>query len=121
MNIRIKYILPFILGFIGMIICHVGLFLCWQAGIKFMVYIIVYPVVYSIMTIILTIRNYKLWFTNALYICLIPFLYWYYLLFTEDKLNVYSANIYNYSEMSIIILFTFGLSVLVSFIAKKTK
>ena len=121
MSIGQKYILPFILGFIGMFLCHLGLFLFYQGGIKFTAYIIVYPIVYPLLTIILSIINSRHWFSNAIYLCAFPFLYWYILLLTDGRLNIKDFNLYESTGMSMIMLLTVGISVVSGFITFKLK
>jgi hypothetical protein len=121
MNIGQKYVWPLVLGFAGMFICHFGLFLCHVAGIEFVAYVIVYPMVYSGLAIVLTLPGPRLWLSNALYLCVIPFLYWYLLLASDGKLNWRSFSFFESSGMSVIIVLTAGVSALAAFAVSKAK
>ncbi|MDO8548995.1 MAG: hypothetical protein Q7S39_02440 [Ignavibacteria bacterium] len=121
MSIGKKYILPLSLGFVGMFICHYGFFLCYQVGVPFTAYLIVYPIIYPAMTAILTMSKPRLWFTNAIFLSVIPFLYWYSLLWSESKLNANSFSLFEFSGMSVIILLALGVSVLVGLLIFKIK
>ena len=121
MNIGKKFVLPLSLGLVGMFICHYGLFLCYQVGVPFTAYLIVYPIVYPAMTAILTISASRLWLTNAIFLSVIPFLYWYSLLWSDGKLNPDSFSLFESSGMSVVILLTLGLSALVGFVIFKIK
>jgi hypothetical protein len=121
MSIGQKYVLPLVLGPVGMLICHFGLFLCQQAGIEFMAYVIVYPVVYAVLAVILTLLGPRLWLSNALYLCVIPVLYWFILLASDGKLNWSSFSFVESSGMSVIIVLTAGVSALAAFAVSKAK
>jgi hypothetical protein len=121
MGIGREYVLPIVLGFVGMFACHVGLFLCYLAGIKFMAYLIVYPIVYPALTVVLTIVESRLWLTNAIFSCIIPFLYWYTLLWTDGRLNLHDLSLFESSGMSVIILLALGLSIVLGFVVSKLR
>ena len=104
-----------------MFLCHFGLFLFYEAGIKFVAYLLVYPIVYPLLTATLTIAESSSWLTNALFVCAIPFLYWYALLWSDGKLNPNSFSLFESSGMSVIILIALGLSLLVGFVIFKIK
>jgi len=119
MSIGRKYVIPLSLGFAGMLLCHFGLFLFYQVGIKFVAYILVYPIVYPLLTATLTFAESRLWLTNALFVCTIPFLYWYALLWGDGKLDPNSFSLFESSGMPAIILLALGLSLLVGFVISK--
>jgi hypothetical protein len=119
MSIGRKYVIPLSLGFVGMFLCHFGLFLFYEAGIKVVAYLFVYPIVYPLLTATLTFAESSLWLTNALFVCAIPFLYWYALLWSDGKLNPNSFSLFESSGMSVIILLALGLSLLVGFVISK--
>jgi hypothetical protein len=121
MSIGQKYALPLVLGLVGMFICHFGLFLCQQAGIEFVAYVIVYPMVYAGLAIVLTLLGPHLWLSNVLFLCVIPFLYWYLLLASDDKLNLRSFSFFESSGMSVIILLTAGVSALCALAVSKVR
>jgi hypothetical protein len=121
MTIGRKFALPLILGFLAMFICHFGLFLCYQVGITFIAYVIVYLLVYSILVIPLTISHPRYWKTDPLLLCTIPFLYWYALLWSDGKLNLSAISLLQSTGMSVIILITFGLCVLSSFVVSRIR
>jgi hypothetical protein len=121
MVIARKYVWPIVLGFVGMFACHLGLFLCSLAGITFMAYLIVYPIVYPVLTVVLTIVEPRLWLTNALFLCIVPFLYWYTVLWTDGRLNLHDLSLFESSGMSVIILLALGLSIVVGFVVSKLR
>jgi hypothetical protein len=121
MGIGTKYVLPMLLGFAGMLACHIGLFICYEAGIKFMAYLIVYPIVYPGLTIVLTIAKPRLWLTNAILLCSIPILYWYILLWTDGRLNLHDFSLLESSGMSVIILLALGLSIVLGYFVSKLR
>ena len=121
MSIAQKVVLPTVIGFFGMFMCHLGLFVCSLAGINFMAYVIVYPLIYPLLAILLTLFAPRSWLTNAIFLCLIPFLYWYVLLWSDGRLNAASFSWYQSSGMSLIILLALGLSALAAFAASKLR
>lgn len=115
MSIGRRYVLPLGLGFGGMFICHFGLFLCFQAGVGFIAYVIVYPVVYPLLAVILTVSRPGFWLSNAIFLCAVPLTYWYFVLARDAQLDLRSPNLYDSSGMSIVMLLTLGLTTLSAF------
>jgi hypothetical protein len=118
-----KYLLTTAWGFAGMFIAHILLFII-AVGFKlnYMPYMIAYPIVYILLAFILTINNPNWWFSNVICILLIPFVYWYLLLWSGGKFHVADAvKVRNSSGMLLILPFTFLLATLVSFYIFKRK
>ena len=84
-----------------------------------MAYLIVYPIIYPGLAVVLTIVNPRLWLTNALFLCIIPALYWYVLLWMDGRLNLRDFSLLESSGMSVIILAALGLSMGPGFVASK--
>ena len=111
-----EFILPLVLGFLNLFICRLGLLLGIMAGLKFVPYIFVYPVFYGILSAVLTYVQPKQWLTNALLLCTLPIIYWYGLLFGDDRLDFHNYNVFSDAGMWITMLITLALSVLISYI-----
>jgi|ERR1035437_66250 hypothetical protein len=117
-----KYLLPIALGFAGMFIAHIIILLGFGSGIRFPLYFLAYPIVYSLIVFLLTRRNPKWWFSNVICICLIPFIYWYVLLWNDGKIHWTDAiNVTDSSGMLLILPFTFLIAAFVSLSVSKFK
>ena len=117
-----KYLLPLTLGFAGMLISHVIVLLGFASGMRFPLYFFAYPIVYSVMAYLLTRRNPEWWFSNAVSICLIPFIYWFVLLGTEGKISWSDAiNVTDSSGTLLILPITLIISTFVSYTQSKFK
>ena len=117
-----KYLLPIALGFAGMLVAHIIILSGFGLGLKFPLYFVASPGVYSLIVFFLTGSNTKFWFTNAIFICVIPFIYWYLLMWDDGKLHWSNAiKFTNSSGMLIIMPFTFLVAILVSLLVYKFK
>ena len=83
-----KYILPVGLGFLGMFICHIIILSGFGAGIQYPIYVFAYPIVHPLIAATLTWNSAKLWVSNAIAVCVLPFLYWYLLLWSDGKISL---------------------------------
>ena len=116
-----KFVFPLLLGFMGMFVCHIIILIAFGSGFKFPIYIFAYPIVYPTLAILLTINKRELWFSDGLLICMIPFLYWYLLLWSDNKINFESFDLFEDSGLLIILPFTAILSFLMSYYFGKRK
>ena len=127
MNVKIvsmkKILLPMGLGFLGMFIAHLLLLLLFIGlRLNYMPYIIAYPIVYVSLAFLLTRNNPNRWLSNAICILLIPFIYWYLLLWSDDKFRLaHAMKVLESSGMLIILPFTFIIVLLVSLYIFKGK
>ncbi len=116
-----KYLLPITLGFAGMLVAHFLLFLL-SIGFRlnYMPYIVTYPIVYIMLALILA-RNYpNWWLSNVLFILLIPFVYWYILLWSDGKFHWEDAiKVTESSGMLLILPFTFVVAMFISYMYNK--
>jgi hypothetical protein len=118
-----KYFLPICLGIAGMLVAHFLLFLLGKImKLNFMPYVITYPVTYIFLAFILT-KNYPdWWLLNVICILIIPFIYWYLLLWSDGELHwINAVRIGQSSGMILILPFTFLLAMLVSLSLFKRK
>lgn len=118
-----RYLITTAFGFIGMFVAHFLLFLL-SAGLRldYMPYIIAYPVVYITLVFFLTRNHPAWWLTNAICILIIPFIYWYFLLWTDGKLHFAEAvKLGESSGMLLILPLTFLLVMFVSLIIFKRR
>jgi hypothetical protein len=115
-----KYLLPITLGFVAMFVAHILLFiLSIGFRLNYMPYMIAYPIVYNLLAYILARNNPKWWFSNVLFILLIPFVYWYILFWSDGKFHWGDAiNVTDRSGMLLILPFTFVLATFVSYMYK---
>jgi hypothetical protein len=103
-----KYLFRIGLGFMGMFIAHIFILIGFATGIKFPIYLLIYPIVYSLITLILTQRNPEFWLSNCILIFIIPFVYWYTLLWSDRKIYWTAAIDFKESSGMLLILpFTF--------------
>ena len=117
-----KFVFPLLLGFMGMFVCHIFILIAFGIGVRFPIYVFAYPIVYSALATLLTITKRELWFSDGLLICIIPFLYWYLLLWSDNKINYESFNLLKDTGLLLIMPFTAILSFLVSYnFGKKEK
>lgn len=116
-----KYLLPIALGLAGMFVAHFLLFLL-SIGFRlnYMPYIITYPTVYILLAFILA-RNYpNWWLSNVIFILLIPFVYWYILLWSDGKFHwVDAIKVTASSGMLLILPFTLVAATLISYMYKR--
>ena len=118
-----RYLLPTAFGFVGMFAAHF-LLLLMLVGFKlnFMPYVIVYPVVYIILAFLLTRKNPDRWLLNGVCILLIPFIYWYLILYSDGKFDLADAmKVGESSGMLLVLPFTFLLVMMVSLYIHKRK
>ena len=106
---------PFLAGFLGMFICHFFVLLAFGSGVKFPIYIFVYPVVYPLLSVALTLKHQRLWLSNAVLVCTVPFLYWYLLLWTDGKINISSFHLLQDTGLLVVMPATVALSCFASF------
>lgn len=117
-----KYILPLGLGFAGMFICHIFILIGFGVGIGYPIYVFAYPVVYLLIGIILAMRKPKLWLSDAIFINILPLLYWCALLWSDGKMNEQATlSLRESSGMLLIMPFTLALTCAVSFATSKIK
>jgi hypothetical protein len=118
-----KYLLPTALGFVGMFVAHVLLFLLSAGlGLNYMPYVIAYPIVYVLLVFLLTRNNPDWWLSNAICILLIPFTYWYLLLWSDGEFSLaHAIRVGESSGMLLILPFTFVLVLMVSLFIFKRK
>lgn len=112
-----RYLLTIVLGIIGMFAAHFLLFIL-SAGLRlnYMPYIIVYPLVYVSLVFPLTRNKPAWWFSNAVCILIIPFIYWYWLLWSDGKFHLwYAVTVTESSGMLMILPLTFILTIVVSY------
>lgn len=111
-----KYLLPILLGFVGMFMAHIIILMGFGFGIKFLLYVVAYPVVYTLLAFLLTRSNPQWWLSNSICILLIPLLYWYLLLLNSGKHPLTVDIIFTDSSGMLLILpLTFALAVFISF------
>lgn len=118
-----RYLITIALGLIGMFIAHFLLFLLSASlRLNFMPYVIAYPVVYISIVLLLTSNNPAWWLSNTICILLIPFIYWYSLLWAGGKLRFADAmKLGESSGMLLILPLTFLLVMFVSLIIFKRR
>lgn len=122
MTLRRKYIVPLGLGFAGMFICHIFILIGFGAGISYPIYVFTFPIVYLLIGIILAMRKPELWLSDAIFINILPLVYWYALLWSDGKMNVQAAlSLRESSGMLLIMPFTLALTCAVSFTTSKIK
>src|SRR5687768_7313784 len=103
-----KYLLPVSLGFAGMFVAHIIILLGFGLGITVPLYFIAYPAVYALLAFLLTKRNPTWWLSNVICILLIPFIYWYLLLWDISKQHWTNAITFtDAGGMLLILPFTF--------------
>jgi hypothetical protein len=111
-----KYLLPIFLGFVGMVVAHTIILVGFGLGIKYPLYFIAYPIVYALIAFLLTRRSPDWWLSNVICICLIPFIYWYLLLWNDGKFHFANAIAFRDSSGMLLILpFTLIVAVFISF------
>jgi hypothetical protein len=111
-----KYLLPISLGFVGMIVAHTIILLGFGLNIKYPLYFIAYPIVYTLIAFLLTKRSPDWWLTNVICICLIPFIYWYLLIWNYGKFHFANAiEFRDSSGMLLILPFTLIAAAFISF------
>jgi 4-amino-4-deoxy-L-arabinose transferase-like glycosyltransferase len=116
-----KFVLPLFSGFLGMFVCHFLILLAFGSGVRFPIYLFTYPIVYPIIAILLTITKRELWLSNGLLICILPFLYWYLLLWSDGKINLKSFSFLKDTGMLAIMPVTALLSCFMSYFVGKRK
>ena len=121
-DIMIKYLLPTSLGLAGMFVVHIIILLGFGFGIMFPLYFIAYPIVYALLAFFLTRRSSNRWLSTITCICLIPFVYWYVLLWSDGKFHWADAiKLTESSGMLLILPFTFIVSAFTSLTRFKRK
>jgi len=70
-----------------MFVCHIFILIAFGVGVRFPIYVVAYPIVYPALAMLLTNTKREFWFSDGLLICIIPFLYWYLLLWSDNKIN----------------------------------
>ena len=118
-----RYLLTTALGFIGMFTAHFFLFIL-SVGLRlnFMPYILAYPLVYLPLVFFLTKKNPRWWFSNALCTLLIPFIYWYWLLWSDRKLHFNEAlKLGDSSGMLLVLPLTFVLAISIALFVFKRR
>ncbi len=117
-----KYLIPIAVGFAGMFLAHIIILLGFGYGIRVPLYFLAYPIVYSLIAFLLALKNQKWWFSNVACICIIPFIYWYLLLWSDGKMYWTDAiNVTDSSAMLLILPFTFLIATFVSLSVAKFK
>ena len=117
-----KYLLPITLGFAGMLVAHVIILLGFGLGIQIPLYFLAYPVVYAALAFLLTKSNPAWWLSNVICILVIPFLYWYWLLWDIDKFGVKEAvSFQDAGGMLVILPVTFVIALMISRAVGRTK
>jgi hypothetical protein len=115
-----KYILPIALGFVGMLVAHLIILLGFGAGLKIPIYFIAYPVVYTLLSFLLTKNNSAWWLSNVICLLLLPFIYWYWLLWDIGKLNLKSTFVFtDAGGMLVIVPITFLLAAVIANVLHK--
>jgi hypothetical protein len=111
-----RYLLPILIGFAGMFAAHILLLLLVVAlSLEFMPYIISYPIVYGVLAFLLTRNNTGWWLSNVIYLLLIPFVYWYWLLWSDGKLGwPTTVNFNDSGGMMVILPVTFLIAFFIS-------
>jgi hypothetical protein len=105
-----------------MFICHIFILIGFGAGTGYPIYVFTYPVIYLLIGIILAMRKPELWLSDAIFINILPLVYWYALLWSDGKMNVQSAlSLRESSGMLLIMPFTLALTCAVSFTTSKIK
>lgn len=104
------------LGFIGMFVAHFLLFiLSLGLRLNFMPYLIAYPLVYITLIFFLTKKWPAWWLSNTIFVLLIPFIYWYVLLWSDQKFSFDNAiRVKESSGMLLILPLTFALAITTS-------
>ena len=115
-----KFLLPILLGFGGMFIAHFIILLGFAFGIKFLLYVVAYPVVYTLLAILLTKNHPQWWLSNSICVLLIPFIYWYLLLWNSERPALTVHTFFSDSSgMFLILPLTFVLAAFISFLVLK--
>ncbi len=73
-NFSTRYLLPFGLSFVGMFLYLFSMFIGYQLGLKFPLYIVAYPLIYAAMGALLALNN-PHWLSTAIILCLLPVFY----------------------------------------------
>jgi len=111
-----KYLLPILLGFVGMFMAHFIILLGFGFRIKFLLYVVAYPAVYTFRAFLLTRSYPKWWISNSICILLIPTTCWYLLLLNSERPPFTFNTIFNDSSGMLLILpLTFLLALFISF------
>jgi hypothetical protein len=111
-----KYLLPVALGFVGMVLAHILILLGFGLGIKYPLYFIDYPVVFALIGFVLTSRHPHWWISNVICICIIPFIYWYLLLWKDGEFHFANAIEWKTSSGMILVLpFTLIVAALIAY------
>ena len=101
---------------------HVIILVGLGLGLTFLLYIVAYPVVYTFLAFLLTRSNPQWWLSNSICIILIPFIYWYLLLWNSERPPwTIGLIIYDSSGMFLILPLTFALALFTSFSVFKRK
>ena len=117
-----RFLLPISLGFAGMFIAHFIILLGFAFGIKFLLYVVAYPIVYTLLAFLLTRSNPQWWLSNSICVLLIPFFYWYLLLWNSERPALTVDTFFSDSlGMFLILPLTFALAVFISFSVFKRK
>jgi hypothetical protein len=117
------YLLLFLIGFAGMFICHILLFvsvfllrLSFGAG-----YTLSYLLVYPSLAVMQSWRHRDRWFVNAIVLCLVPALWWFSILWSAGKLHLSEISFSNSSIMMVIMPLTLVLSSIAAFVSVRLK
>jgi hypothetical protein len=122
MSIGRTYLLPLGLGFIGMFICHIFILVGFGCGIQYPIYIVTYPIIYPLLAAILVWGNPKPWATDAVLVLVLPFVYWYLLLWSDGKFNLEAALKWRESSgMLLIMLATIAVTIALSFVISRRR
>ena len=121
MNIK-KYLVPFLLGFVGMLVAHIIILLAFGLGANFPIYFISYVIVFSMISYFLTRRNPQWWLSNIICLFLISFFYWYILLYSDGTFSwAYAIKITDASGMILILPVTLLLSMIIAALLLRVK
>jgi len=99
-----KYFVPLLWGIVGMLFAQLFILLSVVVGITFPTYIIIYPLVFFILSFLLNNANPYNWVLNSLLICLIPILFWVWILWNENQLQSNNISIYSDNGMIIVLV-----------------
>lgn len=101
-----KYFIPFLWGIVGMLFAQLFILFSAGLGINFPIYVIIYPVVFFLFSFFLNNTNPRNWVLNSLLICLFPVLYWVWILWSENQLQLNKISLYSDNGIIIVLLIT---------------
>jgi uncharacterized membrane protein len=108
------------LGFLGMFIAHIVIITGFILGIRIPIYFVAYPIVYSLLGLLQTWSHPQRWISSSIFVHLLPWLFWYVLLWRDGRMNLEAAmNFSDSSQMIVILPLSLALTCLSTFILSR--